>query len=165
MITNRIWNELCDAKKNEYYLSAYLASIRSKKKRINFIKIIIALAGIIVNIWLDKSSLYTLISLTLFEVLKEFIPYLSIDENLVDKIPEYRMLYVNKFQELDALYLKVKNEIIPENEIIDKFLNIRQLDLRIQDIDNSIHLPEKKKIFKKAEDKLTIFIQSMYNFE
>jgi len=165
MITNRIWNELCDAKKTDYYLSGYLASIRTKKKKINLIKIIIALAGIITNIWFDKSSLYTLTFLTLFEVFKEFLPFLSIEENLIDKIPEYRMLYVNKFQELDALYLKVKNKTIPENEIMDKFLALRQLDLRIQDLDNSIHLPEKKKIFKKAEDKLAIFIQSMYNFE
>ncbi len=163
MIADRIWNDLYDAKKNDFYLSGYLGYLRTKRQRINSLKIIVAFVGIILNKWLDNSSLITLSILTLFELLKEVIPELSINEKLMDKLPEYRMLYVNKFEELDKLYYEIDSENITEEEAKTQYYKIREINLRIEDLDNSIHLPEKLKVFNKAELKTKVYMTNCYH--
>ncbi|NGM65429.1 hypothetical protein [Sphingobacterium sp. SGR-19] len=165
MIRDRIWNELCDAKKCDLYLGGYLSYLRAKRKRFNMGKIVFAIAGIAVNNWLPNSSLVVLFTLTLFELLKDIIPELSVDEKLMDKLPEYRMLYVSKFDNLDRLFLMLNDESISKAGATEEYFKIREINIRIEDMDNSIHLPEKKKIFSKAESKFNIFINNMYNLE
>ncbi|WP_312398395.1 hypothetical protein [Sphingobacterium sp.] len=128
-------------------------------------KVIFAIAGIVVNNWLPNSSLIVLFILTLFELLKDIIPELSVDEKLMDKLPEYRMLYVNKFDQLDKLFLLLDSKTISEEIATEEYFKIRQMNIRIEDLDNSIHLPEKKRIFSKAESKFNIFAHNMYNLE
>lgn len=164
MIADRIWNDLYDAKKNEFYLSGYLSSLRTKRKNINSGKIIFSIIGIIINKWVDNSSLIALSLLTLFEILKEVIPQLSVDEKLMDKLPEYRMLYVKKFEDLDKLYYEIDSGNITDEEAKIQYYKIREINYRIEDVDNSIHLPEKMKVFKKAESKTEIFMNNSYNF-
>lgn len=163
MIRDRIWNELCDAKKSDFYLGGYLSYLRTKRKRFNMYKIVFAIAGIAVNNWLPNSSLVVLFILTLFELLKDIIPELSVDEKLMDKLPEYRMFYVNKFEQLDRLFLLLNDESISETNATEEYFRIREINIRIEDLDNSIHLPEKKKIFLKAESKFNVFINNMYD--
>jgi hypothetical protein len=99
----------------------------------------------------------------LFELLKEVIPELSVDEKLMDKLPEYRMLYVNKFEELDKLYYEINSENITEDEAKTQYYKIREINLRIEDLDNSIHLPEKLKVFRKSLLKTEVYMKNAFD--
>lgn len=165
MIRERIWNELCDAKKSDFYLSGYLSHLRTKRKRFNMYKIIFAIGGIVINQWVPNSSLVVLFILTLLELLKDIIPQVSVDEKLMDKLPEYRMLYVYKFEQLDKLFLYLENSSLTDSEAMDEYLKIRKIDIRIEDLDNTIHLPVKRRIFENADLKLKVFISNMYDTE
>ncbi|WP_257658748.1 hypothetical protein [Parapedobacter lycopersici] len=129
------------------------------------LKIIASIGGIAAEKWLSNSSLVVLMLLTFSELLKEIIPALSIDEKLLDKLPEYRMLYVNKFEQLDRLFIQLENTILSEAEATEEYFKIREISIRIEDLDNSIHLPEKKKLYDRAISKFDVFIHNMYDLE
>ncbi|WP_454880622.1 hypothetical protein [Sphingobacterium detergens] len=165
MIEYRIWNELYTAKKNDYYLSKYLAYLRDKRDKISLAKAAIAIIGIILNVWVKNSSIVTLVALTLFEFFKEMIPIISIDEKLIDRIPEYRMLNVDKYEALDRIFLKLRSKDITEKQAQDQYNRIRVIDRRMEEIDNSIKLKVRKKLFKEADEKTKTHMENMYNFE
>lgn len=164
-LETKVWNELYDAKKNETYLCRYLGFLRAKRKKINIGIIICALVGLILERWVNNASFVTLSLFVLLQLFKEIIPILSVDEKLLDKLPEYRMLYVQKFELLNKLYFDMECKNIDVKAAQNEYFRIREMNLRIEDLDNSIHLPEKKDLFAIAETDTAIYMSNFFGLQ
>lgn len=160
-----VWNDIFDSKKGEYYLAYYLQSLRTKKKQIRWIVIAISILFIVSDKWFGNAAYIGLTLLSLFELFKEVIPGIAIDENLIDRLPEYRMLYVQKCQKLQLLYYKLDENIINlEDAELEYFEINNTIGLRIQELDNALHIPIKKQLFKTADEKTKIHLNNIYKF-
>lgn len=164
-VDNRVWNELCDAKKYDYYLSEYLRDLRTRRKNINFGIIIISIIAIALENWVNNASFFTLLGLTVFQIIKDIFPLISVDEKLIDKLPEYRMLYVQKFELLNRLYFDIEQDKISDEEATQEYFKIREMNIRIEEMDNSLHLPEKNKLFKTAVNKSLTYMKNYFELE
>lgn len=154
------------AKKNDFYLAGYLNAIRSKRKNLRRGTIILIVGFIAIDKFFpneSNTSLYGLTALGLFELFKEIIPAFGIDENLLDRLPEYRMLYVQKFQKLEKLYHSIEQNTIIPSKADKEYFGIKELfDSRIEELDNSIHLPEKSKIKADADKNADTYMNNIY---
>ena len=162
VLEQMVWNELYNAKKNDNYLAGYLSSIRAKRKRINISVIIGATLGLILEKWVTNASFVTLSLFVFVQLFKEIFPFLAVDEKLIDKLPEYRMLYVQKFELLNKLYFDMQCKNVDADTAQTEYFKIREMNLRIEDLDNSIHLPEKKEVFRKAESNTRIYMSNFF---
>jgi len=165
-LSDYVWNDIHDSKKYECYLAYYLQSLRTKKKQIRWIVIVISIVFIVIDKWFGNAAYFGLTILAVFELFKEIIPGISVDENLIDRLPEYRMLYVQKCQKLQSLYYKLdENIIILEDAELEYFEIKNTIGLRIEELDNALHIPEKKRLFDKADKNTTINLNNMYQFD
>lgn len=163
-IRHKTWNEMYTAKKNSYYLAGYLSYLRAKKKKIRMFILLSMVIFITAQKFYPNSALFGLSFLAFFEIFKEIFPSLAVDENLIDRLPEYRMLYVQKFQKLELLYHKIDEESIKPDRAEKEYFSIKNsFDIRIEEIDNSIHLPEKKKIKKIGDQKADTYLDNIYD--
>lgn len=163
-IKNRIWNELFDAKKNDQYLSEYLRKVKQRKRWYKIALILIGVIGLVLNqLQINKiysSLIFALIVIT--EVLKNMIPEWFPDEALIEKLPEYRMMYVQKFEKLDELWMKVSLDKLTEEEAFQEYFNIRKINSQLEAMDNSIWMPDDKNLMDKATNDTTIYAENHY---
>ena len=161
IIRDRIWNELIDANKDEQYLCYYLALAKRRKRIFKLLLIVVSILGLA----LAQNTKVTAIIFSLIvlvEVVKNLIPEIFPDEHLIEKLPEYRILKVNKFQKLDELWMKLNLGILSEEEASEQYFLIRKDDAQIEAMDNSIYLPPKKKLLQRADTELKIYVENHY---
>ena len=161
MIRDRIWNELSDTKKEEQYLCFYLALAKRRKRVFKLLLIIVSVLGLAL-IQNTQVSAIIFALIVIVEVVKNLIPEIFPDEHLIEKLPEYRMLVVNKFQKLDELWMKLDLGIITNEEATEIYFQIRKDDPQIEAMDNSIYMPRNKKLKAKADREYSIYIENHY---
>lgn len=161
-IEHRIWHELMDSKKQDQYLCYYLAKVKQRKRWYKVGLIVISVLGIALT---QVSSVYPtaiLVLIVIVEILKNMIPEFFPDEQLIEKLPEYRMMYVMKFEKLDELWVKYKAKKFTEDEAINEYFLIRKDNAQIEAMDNAIWLPEKNKLMKKSDSDLATYVENHY---
>lgn len=165
-LKDQVWSEMYDAKKYEYYLSGYLRRLRNIRKNTQAAILVISAVGLLID--RDKyqnAPFIVLLIVTAAQFLKEVIPVLNIDDKLLEKLPEYRMLYVRKFEALHELFFGLDNDLIDFDQAKNVYFEIRKMNVPIQELDNSLHLPDKKEVLRKALHKANIYMNNLYPSE
>jgi|SRR5690606_14012347 len=164
IIRERIWHELNDSKRDELYLCYVLALAKTRKRIFKFLLISVSVLGLaLVQNTQVSAIIFALI--VLVEVLKNLIPEIFPDEQLIEKLPEYRMLKVNKFQKLDELWMKLNMGLMSNEEATEQYFSIKKDDPQMEALDNSIRLPENNRLLNKAQEQLKIFVADHYGIE
>ncbi len=160
----RVWNEMIDAKRTDFYLSRYLQGLKRRKQKYKFYLITISLVGAFIQFATAETFISPIILLIIAaaEVFKNLLPELYPDESLLEKLPEYRMMYVLKFEKLDELYINMINDRISEDDAFEEYFSIRKGNSQIESFDNSICLPEKKSATKWSDKQTDAYIANHY---
>lgn len=162
-IEHRIWNELLDCKKCDEYVIAHLARVKDWNSRYRILLTIGTFLGGASFFWDEMGPLIACGVLTLIQLGEKLIPMLATDEKTIKSISEYRLKYVNKFEELDKLWCELRFNDLDPRIAFERYFEIRSCNIDIETFDNTLRINIGKKMQKKADQKALIYIENHYH--
>ncbi|MGJ1296531.1 hypothetical protein ACR777_20130 [Sphingobacterium spiritivorum] len=164
----RIWEDLYDAKKAEEFLSLYLANKRKWKNGYSIIIASASILGPIATFFQDqydilKYSPITACIIILFaQLIDKALPSLLIDDFTISKLSEYRIKYVQYYEKLDRLWSEFDTDRITEDEAFERFFELKEYNIQLQELDNSILINGNNNLYEKANNRADLYMNKHF---
>ena len=163
MIKNKIWYEFLNFKFGDDYLILYINRQRKIRNYFKIATIILSCSGI----WsaykeLKYPSIIAFVIITIVQIFTSIESYLIHSEKDIDDLCELRNRYYSHWNELENLWHKSPN--YNENELTDKFYELREQSKKIEELDNKLGIKKIKNLVNKADKSTRTYIK-IYNNE
>lgn len=158
----QIWATLCDTKFKGYCLTSLVDKFQRWDRNTN-IFLAIASSGSIAAwaIWQVHPMIWGLIIAVsqVLTVLKPYFPYFKYVKELNSKSFSVELLNID----IEQLWYKVQNGKISEDDAIKVYFNFRKRATGIFNFEDDTMFNVNKKIKKKANDRMKVFLKNNYN--
>lgn len=167
-LRTRMWEDLFDAKKYDEFLSLYLASKRKNKVVYDIIIASISVLGAVLTflqkeVELLKSSAFVACMLIIVvQLADKALPSWVIGDEVINKLSEYRIKYVIFYERLDRIWCEFENEKINYNEAFEKYFDLRQMNIELQQLDNSVLIKVNQKLLDLAKDRADLHMEKHF---
>lgn len=168
LIEGLVWNELVHAKYWEQYLSEYMGNRIDWRKRINTITILLSVIGATswkfwsipgVGEWASVVILILIAGLQLISALQKEI---VVDNDTLQSLAKLRTLYIGYFNKLERLFIHNEEKSISPQEVEKQYFSLRETVYPIEELKDSLNIPELKKVKEKGEREVWKYLEARY---
>jgi|SRR5690606_33335887 len=164
----RMWEDLYDAKKYEEFLSLYLSSRRRNKIIYDITIASISVSGAVLTFLqkeleiLKSSALIACLLIIIVQLADKVLPGWLIGDEAINKLSEYRIKYVIYYERLDRLWCEFENEKIGYNDAFEKYFDLRQMNIELQQLDNSVLIKINEKLLKAGNERAQLHMEKHF---
>lgn len=167
-LRNRIWEDLFDAKKNEEFLSLYLASKRSNRNSYGIAIALISVLGAVLTFlqgqveYLRNSALVACLLIVIIQLADKALPGWLISDEEINRLSEYRIKYVTFYERLDRLWCEFENGKLSYSQVFDSYFNLREVNIELQQLDNSVLIKVNDRLTEEAKGRAQIHMDKHF---
>ncbi len=156
---DKIWYEFTHAKYGEEYLSLYISLQYNLKKAFEIIVLVFSTSGVLGwELW-KPIAWIALILLSLIQIFSLISTKILRTDKEIEKISKLRQMYVSYFNELEKLWIDLKDDVIDSNAAKKEFYNLRKsIKEPIESLDNEIGIKKWKRLKRKADEETRIYL-------
>lgn len=163
-----VWHELVHAKYWEQYISQYIGKKIDWRKWFNILTVALSVVG--ASSW----KLWELLNgyewvtpmifgiIALAQVFSAIQKEIVIDNDTLQSLFKLRGLYIAYFNKLEHLFINNENESLSKKEIENAYFILRETVYPIEELKDSINIPELKSIKAKGEKETIKYLESRY---
>jgi hypothetical protein len=148
---NKLWYELAQSRHGFEYLALFLDVQKRRRKWFKISIIVFSTGGIMGwKLWeyAPQVACAVIAVVELFQLIENQI---ILKDDKFEKFSDLRTKYLEYSNHLEKLWLEYDNESKTENEVRDIYFQLRNNEfVEIQKIDNSLDIPQLRKLIKKA---------------
>ncbi len=161
VVKNQIWATLNNLKFKGFYLSFIVEKFQRWDRNINIFLALTSSGSIAAwAIWNQNPMIWaTIIALSqVMTVIKPYFPYFKYVKELNAKC--YRIENLNV--EIEKLWFKITSDKISEEDAAEEYFEIKKQMVEIFNFNDDTIFGETKKIEKKANERMRIFLKNEY---
>ncbi len=165
-MANKIWYEMLDIKYGEIYLTKYLGLQRNLKKGFQIMTLVVSLSGILGWKYFENYVWIAFILIMIMQLLLLVENQLIRSDKEIEEISRLRMSYTRYFNKLEKLWTKYYYNRIKKNKALDKYFELRESDWeKIEELDCKLNIKQYKRLIKKSEEEIIIYINKHHKNE
>ena len=161
---DRLWNELSQAKHHEIYATLLMGYYRFWLNIINIVITTFSAAGIMGWKFWDKAPIIACVIIALISLLKLLLPFLIPSEKQINKFNKIADYYFDFYLKLEAIWFDFENDRITEEQLQNKYYELKQTEREINKVINEIHSKPIKYITKKTTEETDKFFNTNFNY-
>lgn len=163
-----VWHELVHAKYWEQYISRYIGRKIDWRKWFSILTVALSVIG--ASSW----KLWELLSgyewvtpmifgiVALMQVFSAIQKEIVIDNDTLQSLIKLRALYIAYFNKLERLFLDNDNNSLNKKEVEEAYFILRETVYPMEELKDTINIPELKSIKKDGEKEVTKYLKSRY---
>jgi len=162
-----IWDEYIQAKSWEQYISEYTGRKMDIRKWFNIITGALVVIGSSTwsfwSLW-EKFWITPIIMLIIgiSQILASTLPHIIVDSETLKSLSKLRGMYIEYFNKLERLELKILNNNISQEEIEEQYFILRETIYPIEELKDSINIKSIKSLNKKITDRIVSMVNDRY---
>lgn len=167
-LRTRIWEDLYDSKKYEEFLSLYLAAKRRNKSAYNVTIALLSVLGALLTFLskemdvLKNSAVVACLLIIVVQLADKALPSWLINDEEISKLSDYRIKYVTFYEKLDRLWCEFENESISYKNAFERYFDLRQMNIELQQLDNSVLIKINGKLLSLANDRAQLHMEKHF---
>lgn len=159
----RLWYELTQVKHNQLYCTFSLAYKRQILNIFNIIILFFSSAGIMGWAFWKEFPLISCIIISSISLLKLLSPHLITSEKQIEKLDSITDFYFDYFNKLEYLWFDFETNKIDEEQLKNKFYELKSSEKNINKSVNEIFKSNNKKLIKKTEVETNNYLIRTFN--
>lgn len=147
---DKIWYELVNTKYGDEYLCYYISSQQGTRKWFKISTLLLSAGGIFSAFReLKIPTIISLIGIGVVQLATMVESYVIHTEKDIDDLAKLRILYYEKCNQLEKLFINLEN--FKGTEASDHFFTIRENSKEIETLATRLHIKQRRKLMQKAD--------------
>lgn len=162
----KTWYEMVNIKYGESYLAQYIGLQHRLKKAFKVMTLILSISGIFGWKYFENYSWIAFILIAIMQVLTLVENQLIRSDKEIEDISILKMKYTAYFNNLEKLWTEYDKKIKNENEVFERFYELRKSDWEsIEELDCKLDIKKYKWLLDKADNDTNYYINNYLTYD
>jgi hypothetical protein len=161
---NEIWNNLVKTKSQELNLAYYLEKYKKYNRGIEIFLVLATASSISAWVIWEKIPFLWSGIIAISQIISLVKPHFPLSDYILELHSKHKIAIDLNYQ-LEELYFKYQHKFITEKIAIKTYFSLKEKQKLIFDFSRKIILSDNKKIKKRVEESMKIFLKSEYNID